>query len=371
MKVVHLINGLGKGGAETMLYQVLRYRSSSAPDYLVISLGEGTYFEDRIRETGICVEKIAFRKSPIISFFKLCRLVKNANVINCWLYYSNLIGLAVSMLGGKRKLVWNIRHSNLSPKVNKKTTLFINKLCSYLSKKVDTIAYNGKLAQKVHEEMGYTGKRAVVLDNGCDVEEFYFEKNARQSIITELGLQQSAKIILSVSKDDPIKDWPTYIKAIAKCKERNSKIVALICGRGLTADNSHFAETCLVYGLEIGKDIFPLGIREDIPRLLSACDLYVLHSAGEAFPNALLQAMSCGCICISTDVGEARYMLDDDEMLVPVENSEQLSKKILEILNRPEQFFREEKKKNRCRVKKFFSIRDIVQKYESIFVDKD
>ena len=52
-RVVHLITGLGKGGAETMLYQIIKYRTKDAPDYVVISLGLSHFLEDRIEKEGV------------------------------------------------------------------------------------------------------------------------------------------------------------------------------------------------------------------------------------------------------------------------------------------------------------------------------
>ena len=71
-RVTHLIAGLGKGGAETMLYQSLKYRSQSDTSYQVVSFGETHYYEVFIRELGIEVVDLNLRKNPPSIFSKNC-----------------------------------------------------------------------------------------------------------------------------------------------------------------------------------------------------------------------------------------------------------------------------------------------------------
>ena len=52
-QVVHLIASLGKGGAETMLYQVLRCRTREDLSYKVVSLGESHYYEEPVSYTHL------------------------------------------------------------------------------------------------------------------------------------------------------------------------------------------------------------------------------------------------------------------------------------------------------------------------------
>ncbi len=55
--------------------------------------------------------------------------------------------------------------------------------------------------------------------------------------------------------------------------------------------------------LGVMKHIIWLGYRSDVPRLLSALDIYVLPSLDEMFPVAVLEAMAAGCACVASAVG--------------------------------------------------------------------
>lgn len=365
-RVTHLTVGLGKGGAETMLYQVLKHRTDMSIQYRVISLGAAHYYEKPIRELGIDVIEVPFRKKPIPSLWRIFRTLRNTDTLCCWMYHANLIGYYLGRLAGVKRIVWNVRHSNLDPTVNSATTLKINRWCAKRSAKVAVIAYNGQQARKVHEEIGYCSEKGIVLNNGVDCAEFKPMPEAGTLLRAELGIRDDQQIILSVTKNHPIKDIPTFIQAFALLHKEKSNTVAVMCGGGVEASDKRISGLCLKNGLTIGEDIFLLGMRHDVPQLLEGCDLYVLHSAGEAFPNTLIQAMACGCLCVATDVGDVRRILNDDLFICAPLEPKTLVGKITEALHLPDEEKTAAKEKNRSRAVSKYSIQSVVKAYEEI-----
>ena len=73
-RVTHLIVGLGKGGAETMLYQLLKNKTEDDVFHSVISMGAADYYEDKIKALGIPVTTISIKKHPL----KLLSAVRRA-----------------------------------------------------------------------------------------------------------------------------------------------------------------------------------------------------------------------------------------------------------------------------------------------------
>ena len=142
--------------------------------------------------------------------------------------------------------------------------------------------------------------------------------NGRENLEKILGTGLSdKKIVLSVSKWSPIKDVPNFIKAMALLKSRNKKIIGVMCGTNIDKENHELQKLIKKNNLVLNKDIYCLGQRNDLPVFYSACDLYVLHSLGEAFPNALIEALSCGASCVATNVGEVAEILDKERIVAP------------------------------------------------------
>ncbi len=366
-RVTHLTVGLGKGGAETMLYQVLKYRTNSDLHYKVISLGESHYYEDLIRQMGIPVVEVSLHKKPVPSLVRIFREIKGSDTLCCWMYHANLIGYYLGKLAGVKRIVWNIRHSNLDPAVNSATTLKINRWCAKRSTKVSVIAYNGQQARKVHEEIGYCSEKGITLDNGVDCAEFRPMPDAGVSLRAELGISDNQQVLLAVTKNHPIKDIPTFIQAFALLHKEKSNTVAVMCGGGVERNDKKISDLCLKNGLTIGEDIFLLGMRHDVPRLMAGCDLYVLHSAGEAFPNTLIQAMACGCLCVATDVGDVRRILSDDRKIVPAQDSEKLCTIMESNLAVLPDVRNAISNRNKDIVMQNFSIEKTVMEYEKLF----
>lgn len=365
-RVTHLITGLGKGGAETMLYQLLKYRSQRDVSYQVVSLGASFYYEEPIRELGIEVVVLNLRKKPISSLIRLVRLVRISDTLCCWMYHANLLGYFAGKMMGVKRIVWCIHHSNLDSGLNKKTTLNINRICAKLSKSVSVITYSGQRARDVHEHVGYCQDKGLLLDNGCDCEEFAPTESAGRLLREELLIPDDKKIVLSVTRDHPIKDIPTFVKSFSMLHQERPDTVAVLCGAGVTCSNERISALCNEQNLTIGRDIFLLGMRHDVPYIMAACDLFVLHSAGEAFPNVLIQAMACECLCVTTDVGDAAMILNDASCVVSPENPVLLKDKMEEKLA----LDREEKecaqRRNRERITASYSIQRVVTEYEKL-----
>lgn len=368
--VTHLITGLGNGGAETMLYQILKYQDNPSIKYNVVSMGAGSYYAEKIRKIGIDVLELNIRKKPLSTVVKIYKELKKTDVLCCWMYHSNFVGYIIGRLAHVKKIIWNVRHSELSKEFNKKTTLQINKWCAKHSKKVSEVIFNGYKSRTVHEAIGYYHENCVVIGNGVDTTEYQFIENARKNLLSELNINRNVKIILSVTRFHPIKDIPTFIAAfqIIHSKEQNS--IAVMCGEKIDASNNEIDCLCRENHLKIGKDVYLLGMRSDIPELLSSCDVFVLHSAGEAFPNTLLQAMSCDCLCVATDVGDVRRIIDNDDFLVDVGDYYRIADKVEKLLNRKKDEILELKSKNRNAIITRFNIKTIVKQYEKYMIPK-
>lgn len=363
-QIVHLIVGLGKGGAETMLYNTLYFRSKTDVKYKVITLGQGSYFSKKIKVLGVEVVELGLKKRPIRSIFSLLTHCKDIDVLCCWMYHANFIGFFVGKLMRCKKIIWNIRHSNLDPRYNKKTTLLLNNICSRLSNYIQVITYNGEKAKQVHESVGYSKNKSVVLQNGCDVQKYKKIEGAREELNREFDELKDEIVILSAAKDHPIKDIPNFIDALAILKDKGIKVVGIMCGQGIDDSNRVIVEYLEEKRLILDRDVYLLGLRDDLNKLMSGCDLYVLHSAGEAFPNTLIEAMACEANVVATDVGDVSKIINNN--IVTARDSEKLAEVIIKNLYFNNKEKQQIGKNNRKIVVENYSMSNRVKDYEKI-----
>lgn len=372
IKVLHIINSLNEGGAETNLFQLLKFRESADISPSVVSLGAKGYFDDKIRDMGIPVVNLNFKRHPIRTIRKLRSIVKDHDVICCWMYLSNYIGYICAKKFPEKKIIWNVRHSNVKLKGENFLTYCIIRRCAKLSRNVDAILYNGSRARINHEKIKYDPRVGYVIENGCNPV-FLQKSDGGERFREENGLV-GAKILLSVGRFHPIKDIGTFICAFAICKGEIENLKAVVCGSGYLPTDPRLQKLCADNGLKIGQDIFFLGKRNDINVIMGTSDYYVLHSLSEAFPNTLIQAMASGCLCVSTDAGDAKRILGDESLIAAPGDHESLAKMIIRLDGMSD----DEKKKmirtNLEIIKERYTVESAVRTYEdliSTIVSKD
>lgn len=365
-KMVHLITGLGKGGAETMLYQIIKNRNTDTPASAVVSLGLSHYYEEPLKNFGIRVISLDIRHHPLRTLIRLFQIGKNTEILCCWMYLSCFLGYLVGRKHAK-KLIWCIRHSDLSINNNSRKTLLFCRMCARLSPKVDMIAYNGDRARKVHAGKGYRPIKEAVLDNGIDGVEYFPDEEAGERFRRKLGIRDDSRVIVSVARNTAIKDLPTFVRMLSIVREKNQDAVGVMCGYGIDCSDEKLMECCKDNNLTVGKDIFLIGFRENVREVMNAADVYVLHSAGEAFPNTLLQAMACGTLAAATDVGDVGKILGSRELIAKPGDYRRLAEIVSDLIAMDEEEKKMYRKRNREAVLSRYDIRKITESYEELF----
>lgn len=365
-RVVHLITGLGKGGAETMLYQIIKNGTINSPMHTVVSLGLSHYYEEQLQKLGVEVIILDIKRNPLRTLTSMFQIGKKAEILCCWMYLPNLLGYIVGRKHVK-KLIWCIRHSDLRLADNSRKTILFSRICARLSPNVDLIAYNGYEAKKIHENAGYRPVDEVVLDNGIDETEYFHDEEEGKQVRRLLGIGDDRKVVLSVARNTGIKDLPTFIRALSLIRQSEPNVIGIMCGDGVDSSNRVLIECCKENGLSVGTDVYLIGFHDNVREIMNAADVYILHSAGEAFPNTLLQAMACEISVAATNVGDVKRILDDDRLIVETGDYRGLAKIALDLLAMSQDQKEICRKRNREIVLSRYNIRKIVERYEGIF----
>ena len=133
MKIIHIITGLSTGGAEMMLYKLLSQMNGDEFNSEVISLTDAGPVADKIRMLGIPIYALGMKRGKpnpgaLIKLSTLLRK-KNPDLVQTWLYHSDLIGGLAAKLAGNIRTFWSIRQSNIDVDSNKKSTIWTAKAC--------------------------------------------------------------------------------------------------------------------------------------------------------------------------------------------------------------------------------------------------
>lgn len=353
-RILHVISGLGTGGAETTLSQLAAALARRGWDQHIVGISEHDDHAQSLRTSGIEVTVLGLRSlfGAVGGILKLRQVVRrfSPSVIQGWMYHGDLFAALGHIVAGgssARCLLWNLRASNMDAGRYAK----IVRGCALLSRWPDAVVANSKAGAKYHVTAGYSPRRIEVIPNGIDVQKFRPDISLRQSVRSELGIGADEVVAIHVARVDPMKDHTAYLKALQACPMLRGVLV----GRGTE-------------NLAAPSNAIALGPRADLPRLYAASDIVISTSAfGEGFSNVIAEGMSCGLVPVATDVGDAAIIMGDTGHLVPPRDSDALQAVLATVLEEPMAARHERGLAARKRIAEHFSIDVTVQAYVSLY----
>jgi len=330
LKIVHIITGLNDGGAEAVLYRLCKYDKDNI--HVVISMMDEGKYGPLLRDCGVEVHCLgmAKRRLKLKGLNLLRRYLKNErpDVIQTWMYHGDLVGGLVARISGHRSICWNIRNSTLEVGKSARSTIFVAKLCALLSPLVPAkIICCSQRAAEVHQQLGYCKNKFAVIPNGYDLDQFSPNQEARLRLRSEWGISDDIPLLGMVARYDPQKDHANLIQALGILKKSGTEFRCVLAGTGMDISNNELVKK--IKDEDVKDKILLLGRRSDIPEVMNAIDVHILSSSyGEAFPNVLAEAMSCGTPCITTNVGDAALIVGETGWVAPPKDPEALAGKI-------------------------------------------
>lgn len=371
IKLVLVITGLSGGGAETMLYKLLQHIDRSRFDPTVISLTTKGDIGPNIEALGIPVHSLEMRPrlpSPL-RFIHLVQLMRRLKpeVVHTWMYHADLLGGLAARLAGIRSIAWGIRHSNLMPAQNKGTTLMTMRFCAWVSTWLPQYILScSERATLVHVAAGYCANKFVLIPNGFNLERFSPDFAARVCVRNELGLASNTLLVGLVGRYDLQKNHLGFVDAAKRVNQAMPSVHFVMAGTEVDWGNHTLVQAIEKAGLR--HHFHLLGRLGDISRLMASLDILASSSFGEAFPNVLGEAMSCGVPCVVTDVGDSADIIGDTGRAVASGDMNGLAQHIIELLRWPSGQRIQLGIKARQRVRDNYEIGDIAQRYGDFYV---
>jgi glycosyltransferase involved in cell wall biosynthesis len=230
-----------------------------------------------------------------------------------------------------------------------------------------TIASNSDAARDAHARLGYATDRWHVIPNAIEITRYAPDPEARRSIRNTLALPDDAIVIGAIGRDVPEKGFGDLIAAFGAIHQRTtSQHILLIAGRGITMDAPHFAQAVRDTGVAL--DHFRLlGTRDDIPALLNACDVFVLSSRSESFPNVLAEAMATALPCVTTDVGDCRQVLKDDRFVASPSDPASLASALTALLSLSADEKAHLGAANRTHIAEHYTLAAMIERFTALF----
>jgi len=370
VKIVHIITGLSPDGAETMLYGLLRALDPKLYANEVICLTNRGAMADRIESLGIRVRTLNIRRATPnpVSLMSLTSAIRNSrpDIVQTWMYHSDLLGGICARLAGYANVIWNIRHSRLSVPPDKYTTLLTARMCARASEWLPVkIVCCSRESRDMHVRLGYASSKFETIPNGFDLERFKPNPALRHAFREELGIQPETPVIGLIARFHPGKGHRTFIEAAGRLHILRPDVHFVLCGEQVDRTNEDLLRQ--VQSAGIASCCHLLGRMEDVARVAVSLDIATSASSSESFPNVVAEVMACGVPCVVTDVGASRTIVGNTGKVIPPNDPSAMLKAWHKLLDDGSAARRDLGSAARQRIENHFSLRACVRRYEDLY----
>lgn len=329
--IMHIISGLNKGGAEKILYELVTNTQGKEIRHCIVSLSSLGYYGKEFLRNNIPVHVLSLKANCFKAIYTLYKIIKSECpvIISSWMYHADFLAMFLKICSGRNyKVIWNIHNTTLKFKEASLITILIRKLCAIGSFLPDYKIFCAEASLKEHIRVGYVKRNNVVVHNGYDEKQYYYDIEKRTLIRNKYAIKQKEILIANVARVHPQKGQTILLEAFRiACNHLNNLKLVLV---GAETNSSPQIQQ-FIYNNKLSDKIICLGICDNVAEMYSAFDIFILSSITEAFPNVIAEAMLSELPCISTDVGDVSLMMGGTGLLVPIKDSVALSKAIISI----------------------------------------
>jgi glycosyltransferase involved in cell wall biosynthesis len=334
----------------------------------VVSFTEKGELAEKIRQLGI--EVIELKRGSFFAVFRqLIKLVNQyqPNVMQSWLYRADLVSGLVGRIKGI-PVVWNIRQTQVAKVRGQNHIWLIQRLNALLSHILPRqIIYCAQAAKSSHEAIGFSRTKNLVINNGIDTNKFKSDESLRTRQRHQWEIDGDECLIGMVGRFDPLKNHARFLRIVSKavqlCPELN--IRAVLIGRGINKDNKEL--NSLIQKCQLNEQIILVDETDEIISALNAMDVHVLTSDNEGWPNVLGEALSVGLPCVTTNVGDVKMMMSDQDSVIAVNDENRFVDKLIEKMILQKEQRQQLAEQNRRFIHEHCSLESTVKEYDDLY----
>lgn len=321
MRVLHVIGAMDRGGAETFVMNVFRSidRSKLQFDFLVHEERECAY-DAEIRELGGSIYRIPrFVGTNFLDYRSRCRRFFSEH--NDYSVVHGHIGSSatVYLSEARRAGMHAVAHSHGTNGHGIASYLFA--AASFPTRyTADTFfacsreAGIDRFGQRI-----VNGPRFRIINNGIILDQYRFSELSRSSKRAELGISEDAPLFCHVGRLVASKNHQFLLDVFSRVVMLRPEARLVLVGGGVL-------ENELRRGAEelgISSHVLFLGVRDDVPSILMASDVFIFPSLWEGLGIAAIEAQATGLPCLLSSSLPALSKVSDGASFLSLEEGPQ------------------------------------------------
>lgn len=312
------------------------------------------------------IKILTFPLKRILSYkgFWAAKLIKHViereriDILHTFFESSDILGTLVGRFSKTPFIISSRRDTGFS----KNSRLL--KCYKLLNNFVDLILVNAEAVREATiKKENIKSDKIKTIYNGIKVEKYKVKIDAAKKKL-ELGIDPEAPVIGIIANLTPVKGHSFFLDAAASVLQEFPTTNFVLIGEGpLEEKLKKQADE-----LNILNRVKFLGVRKDIPELISLFDISVLSSLTEGCSNAILESMAGGKPVIATNVGGNPELVINGEngLIVPAQDSAALAAAECHLISNKAVAINMGEK-GRARVERFFGFDKIIAEFEELY----
>ena len=291
IRVLHTIPAMDGGGADRILYDYsTRIMESVHFDFIVHTEEEGILESDLVKRGCNVYHVPPLHKSFKEYLSKVESIIKNGkyDIIHVAQGYRGLFYLYFAKKYGVKV---RIAHSHMAGIPENTKQKLVRKVCTFFVKQFAThlFACGKDAAIWMWGNKSWENGDVYIMTNAINTSGFVFSEEKRKQLRATFGLEDKI-VIGNVARFSYQKNHEFIIKIFSEVKKQIPNAMLMLVGRGELEEQVRDQ----IKQLQLEDSVLMTGVRNDVPDLLNAMDLFLLPSRFEGLPVTLVEAQTNG-----------------------------------------------------------------------------
>lgn len=290
--------------------------------------------DKELQNKGVKIFEVPFSRNPlgignIKAFMRLMELqrINNYDIVHVHTPIAAIYGRLLKLGYSNLKTIYTAHGYHFLKGGSKLSWLIYYPIEKIMAKFTDVIININKEDFEITKEK--LKPRSSYFLNGVGLDLSKYKKLSKDEILEkkkELGINDNDFVVLMIAELNKNKNHIQLINAIEILKEKYSNIKALCIGDG---QNKEILNESII-SKNLQNDIFMLGYREDVNKLINISDIGILMSYREGLPRNIMEFMASGRKVIATNIRGCKDLLCNETVgtLVNVGDYEETAKAI-------------------------------------------
>ncbi len=305
INLLYVITKLELGGAQKQLLSLIDHLNKEKFRPFLFTAKDGLLIPEASSINGLTIKKSRWLERPISPLKDLLALIEiylfikknNIGIVHTHSSKAGILGRLAARLT-KVKIIVHTVHgwsfNDYQPNGERLFFIWLERLSAQFTDKLIVVSNYDKqkgLDNRIGKENQYS-----LIRYGIEYAEFGIKD---QNIRRELGINTNDLVVCMVSCFKPQKSPQDFIRLAFLVNKALPDARFLLVGDGILRKKIER----LIRKFNLEKQVTLTGWRRDIPRILSAIDVFVLTSLWEGLPTSALESMASSKAIVSTHTG--------------------------------------------------------------------